>query len=321
MTRPTPVTLLSGWLGSGKTTFLNHLLDAAQRDGRRIAVLQNEFGDAGLDGSLLAGSVAGLYELSSGCICCTVHDDFMAVIEEILAMENRPDAIVVETTGVADPSVPLVSLLQHPAYEETFKLDGVITLVDAEDVERARREHPEVALQIAVADLLLINKIDLAESVQIAAIRRDLATMNPAAKIVEVVQAEISQLHLNPLDLGGFDPGRIDVAAGLKSEIGKHSEGVGAVSFVTDQPIDADRLHGVLEEIFAENGEAILRAKGIFAVAGVENRLVLQGVRDRYSWQYRATGGDRTISRAVIIGRDLPEREIREAFEKSITRT
>ena len=305
--RPIPITLVSGWLGSGKTTFLNHLLTDAISSGRRIAVLQNEFGDIGLDGALLEGAIAGLYELSSGCLCCTVHDDFMALIEEILRMEEPPEAIVVETTGVADPSVPLVSLLQHADYDETFHVDGVITLVDATDFLAAEREHPEVPQQIAAADLLLINKCDQVPAGRVAELRARLRQLNRQATILEASHGHPRDSSLDPLDLGGLDPNRTSLgSAEVAGEGGAHTEGIGSLSIAESVPFDQERLYKALEDIFTEFGDRIYRAKGIFRLAGVENELVVQGVRSRYSWQFRAARSSGPDSHVVFIGRDLP---------------
>ncbi len=316
---PIPITLVSGWLGSGKTTFLNRLLGNAALSGRRIAVLQNEFGDIGLDGKLLDGAIAGLYELSSGCLCCTVHDDFMAMVEEILRMEVPPEAIVVETTGIADPSVPLVSLLQHPDYDDTFRVDGVITLVDGVDFTRSVDEHPEVSQQIAVADLLLINKSDQVPSQQIDQIRHALGDINPQARTCVVTHGDLGAEGFDPLDLGGLDPRRTSLDLPHRSAEGKHTEGIRAISYATSDPFDQERLHEVLESIFVDYGERIYRAKGIFRITENRNELVLQGVRSRYSWQFRMPGTTDDASCCVIIGKDLPARTLQERLASAIT--
>lgn len=303
-----PITLISGWLGSGKTTVLNRILESA--GGRRIAVLQNEFGDIGLDGRLIEGNVSALYELSGGCICCSVHDDFMAVIEELTTLDPAPEAIVVETTGVADPSVPLVSILQHPDYGEVFELDGVVTLVDTLNLARSLQEHPEVALQIAAADLLLLSKGDLPDAEPLARLTERLRMINPEAMIEEVRDGYVA--GIDPTHLGGFDPTRLEVRSDPKTA--SHSSGIGAVCFGSDAAIDFERLERVLGEIFERWGEEILRAKGIFTIAGVDVPLLVQGVRRRYSWQYvgrlEAEGSRPDGSRFVVIGRSLPADEI-----------
>lgn len=318
---PVSITLVSGWLGSGKTTFLNRLLSDAASTGRRIAVLQNEFGDIGLDGRLLEGAIAGLYELSSGCLCCTVHDDFMALIEEILRMETPPEAIVVETTGVADPSVPLVSLLQHVDYGDTFEVDGVITLVDAVDFARSIDEHPEVQQQIAVADLLLINKSDQVSALRIEEIRGSLQEINPQARVVVVAHGNVGAEGLDPFDLGGLDSRRTSLDLPLRSTGQDHTGGIGAISFATNEPFDQERLHEVLEDIFADYGEQIYRAKGIFRTTKSPNELVLQGVRSRYSWQFRIPTSENEESRCVIIGKELPAGDLHQRLASATTTT
>lgn len=314
---PIPITLLSGWLGSGKTTLLNAILAGA--GGRRIAVLQNEFGDIGLDGDLIEGSVAALYELSAGCICCSVHDDFMAVLEELITLDPPPESIVVETTGVADPSVPLVSILQHPAWADAFELDGVITMVDVENALDSLREFPEVALQVAAADLLLLSRCDRADSSQVDRVRSAIGRINPEGRIIRCDLGRVDGVDL--LDIGGFDPSRLAIRSGGEPDRpagGLHPFGISTVSFRSDRPMNFDRFERGLGEIFDRWGDGLLRAKGIIRVEGVERPLLLQGVRRRYSWQY-APGSPVDHSRLVMIGRDLDEEGIVRILREGIS--
>ena len=314
--QPIPITLLSGWLGSGKTTLLNRVL--AEAGGRRIAVLQNEFGDIGLDGTLIEGNIAALYELSGGCICCTVHDDFMAAIEEIVTLDPPPDSIIVETTGVADPSVPLISILQHPEYGDAFELDGVVTMVDAENFLEVLDESPEVSLQVGAADLLLMSRCDRVDRTTMNRVAGALSEINPEGQVVRCDRGDYAPL--NPLDLGGFDPSRLSIrSSGITGAARDHSHStdIRPVCFGVDAAMDFDRLEPALGEIFDRWGEGILRAKGILRISGVDPPMLLQGVRRRYSWQY-APGPPVESSRLVLIGRDLDAEEITALLRRAV---
>ena len=204
-TNPIPVTILTGYLGSGKTTLLNRIL--TEHHGERIAVIENEFGEVGIDNDLVIHSEEELFEMNNGCICCTVRGDLIRILERLIKRRNKFDRVVIETTGLADPSPVAQTFFLDEDLSKAFVVDAIVTLVDARHVEQHLNDgSPEAARQIAFADVLVLNKLDLVDSVGAERVATRLAAMNPVAKLIRTTRANapISQL----LDLQGFDVAR-----------------------------------------------------------------------------------------------------------------
>ena len=310
-----PVTIITGWLGSGKTTLLNRIL--SEDHGLRIAVIQNEFGEIGIDGELVVGAEFGLYELSNGCLCCAVNDDFLAVVEEIAGMEDPPEHLLIETTGVADPSALVLSLLRHPDQGESFVVDGLLTLVDAEHISRQLGESGDVAAQIAFADRLILNKVDRVSPESLPAIRHLLSEINPQAPVIITSHASLDPFSL--LDIGGFDLSRLQLSPDSHQIEGKRKDGISSHSFRIQEGIDFDSFDRWLGQFLRDQGEGIYRMKGILAVEGNERQLVLQGVRSLYNWRYGDlwSSAERE-SRFVVIGKGLDREMILEALQRCV---
>ena len=311
-----PLTIITGWLGSGKTTLLNRIL--TEEHGLRIAVVQNEFGEIGVDGDLVIGADFGLYELSNGCLCCAVNDDFLAVLEDLANMEDPPDHVLIETSGVADPSATVLSILRHPDHGDTFQVDGVVTLVDAPHIRSQLSDAPEVEAQIAFADLLLLNKIDLLGGADPASVERELRAINPEADILHSVNADVDVYGL--LDLGGFDLSRITVRGYGEDAPHSHhgADGIVSCSLRIGQPLDFERVERWVADVLREQGEQLYRMKGILRVAGSERALVLQGVRAMYNWRYGDDWKAGEESRIVFIGKGLDESLLREGLQRCV---
>ena len=184
-----PVTVLTGFLGSGKTTLLNRIL--TEQHGKRIAVIENEFGEVGVDHELVIGAEEEIFEMNNGCICCTVRGDLIRILNTLMKRRDRFDAILIETTGLADPGPVAQTFFVDDQMQETLRLDGIVTLIDARHLVEQLDHSEETAQQIAFADVILINKIDLVTPEQVDAIIVRIRRMNAAAKIHRTKDAAI----------------------------------------------------------------------------------------------------------------------------------
>src|SRR5689334_10531808 len=185
---PIPVTVLTGFLGAGKTTLLNHLL--SQKHGYRCAIIINEFGAVSIDNQLVVGVDEEIVELNNGCICCRVRGDLVKSLADLFQKQKRFDYVLVETTGLADPG-PVAQTFFMPELTKTLRLDGIVTVVDARHLEKELNDGPEAAAQIAFADVLLLNKTDLASPQELERVEGRIRKMNPLAKIHRTINSQI----------------------------------------------------------------------------------------------------------------------------------
>ena len=196
-----PVTVLTGFLGSGKTTLLNRIL--SENHGKRIAVIENEFGEIGVDNDLVIGAEEEIFEMNNGCICCTVRGDLIRILGNLMKRRDRFDHIMIETTGMADPGPVAQTFFMDDELREALSLDGVVTLVDSKHVLLHIDDSDEVREQIAFADVILLNKVDLVSSAELDQLESRIHSMNAAAKIFRTRDAAIDMDRV--LNLGGFD--------------------------------------------------------------------------------------------------------------------
>ncbi len=332
---PIPLTLLTGFLGAGKTTLLNRLLkDPALAD---TAVIINEFGEVALDHLLVDYIGDNMVLLQSGCLCCTLRGDLVDGLEKLLRdLDNgrcRFNRVLLETTGLADPAPVLQTAMAHPYLVKRFRLDGVITVVDAVNGAATLDEHPEAVKQAAVADRIVLTKTDLADAAQREAIVARVRTLNPAATILDAAHGQATADRL--LNCGLYDPARKipDVTKWLAAEsyadthshghghhhdVNRHDEHIASFVLTTDRPIPAGTLDMFLELLRASHGARLLRLKGIVQLAEMpDNPVVVHGVQHVFHPTARLPqwpdNDHRT--RLVFITKDLPERTVRELFE------
>ena len=309
------LTIITGWLGAGKTTLLNRIL--VESRALRIVVVQNEFGAIGIDADIMSDGAAGVYELSDGCICCGVNDDFLEVIEAVATADDPPDAIIVETTGLADPAATLLSLIANPYVDDLFRIDGVVTVADATYRLDEAGASREAIAQIALADTIILNKLDLLKDDDRDRMMSAIRALNPTASLIPSSFANVDVSAL--LDIGGFDPqrlrvGELDDAEGPADHA---HHGIAAHTFRSDSSVDRKRLDAWLDRLIDENGERLYRFKGIIHVDGEENPIVVQGVRSLYTWRYRSRGADEERgSRMVVIGEGIDDERLRRAWEE-----
>jgi G3E family GTPase len=311
---PVPATVLTGYLGAGKTTLLNRIL--RERHGRRIAVLVNEFGEIGIDGDLVIGTDEELLEMNNGCACCSVRGDLIRALHNLLRKREKFDAILLETTGLADPSPVAQSFFVDDELRAQLSLDAIVTVVDAKHIGLHLEDAPEAREQIAFGDVILVNKVDLVPGAEADRLEARIRSINRLARIHRTVRSEISLDKV--LGVGAFDLSRkleIDPAL-LSGDGGHHDPSIRSLALREEGPLDGRKLNAWLGTLLKTRGGDIFRMKGIVQVRGETRRVVFQGVHMMFDgrpdrpWE---PGEDRT-NRLVFIGRSLPETELREAL-------
>ncbi|MFE4108028.1 CobW family GTP-binding protein [Almyronema epifaneia] len=308
-----PVTVLTGYLGAGKTTLLNRIL--TYEHGKKVAVIVNEFGEVGIDNQLVIDADEEIFEMNNGCICCTVRGDLIRIIGNLMQRRDQFDHLVIETTGLADPAPVIQTFFVDEDVRAQLALDAVITVVDAKHIWQ-HWDSDEAQEQIAFADVILLNKIDLVAEEELVELERRLLDMNAMAKVYRTQKAELaieSILGVQAFDLDRalqVDPEFLNEAAH------EHDESVYSFAIVEERPLDSDKLSTWVNELLQSKGPDIFRMKGILNLAGEANRYVFQGVhmifdgRSDRPWKANET----RRSELVFIGRNLNQAELREGF-------
>ncbi len=310
-----PVTVLTGFLGAGKTTLLNRIL--TEDHGRRYAVVINEFGELGVDNDLVVDADEEVFEMNNGCICCTVRGDLIRIVGGLMKRAKKFDGIIVETTGLANPAPVAQTFFVDDGVRAKARLDAIVTVADARHLPVQLAETAEAASQIAFADVIVLNKLDLVDADELAGVERQIRAINPTARIHHATRGHVPVTDL--LGLGAFDLSRI--LAGdpgfLDTEEHGHSDGVNSVSFEVRRPIDPHRFQQWMATLLAEQGQDLLRTKGIFAYPGEDRRFAFQAVHMIADGDFvgRWPEGAERRSRLVFIGRNLNRPQLRRGFE------
>lgn len=318
--QPIPVTVLSGFLGAGKTTLLRHLLKTEH--GLKIAVIENEFSDAGIDTQLLGAEPVQVMTLSNGCVCCTIHTDLtkalFLLLERLDSGEIVFDRLVIECTGLADPAPVAQTFFIDEELRERYILDGIITLVDAANADTHLAQTIAQA-QIGFADRLLVSKRDLVDDAAFDALSARLTRINRRAPIRVVEHGQIDLAEL--LDVRGFNL-NADLGGGMSlrpvAPAGHSLDRISSLVLRSDAPLDIDRLSEFMNELLEEHGSQLLRYKGVLNIAGEPRRMVFQGVLKLYGfdWDTEWEEGEKRESVIVFIADELPEEKIRAGFAK-----
>ncbi len=336
---PLSVAVITGFLGSGKTTLLRHLLQHPEMG--ETAVIVNEFGEIGLDHVLVESAKEDLVLMNSGCLCCTIRGDLVATIRDLYKRRVRREVppfqrLVIETTGLADPAPILHTLMSDPLVVERFRLDSVITTVDAVAGPSSLDRHEESRRQAAVADRLLITKTDLAEAEALEGLEARLVALNPAATRQRIVRGVVEPADIFNAGLYDPDSKTADVRSWLQAEaygtaehgddhahaghhhdVNRHDESIKAFCLTYDQPLDWDRFCSWIDMLVSLYGRDILRIKGLLNVVGQDRPVVIHGVQHVFhppveleAWPDR----DRR-SQLVFIVKDLSPK----VFEDTLT--
>ena len=339
-----PVTVLTGYLGAGKTTLLNRIL--SENHGKRYAVIVNEFGEIGIDNDLIVESDEEIYEMNNGCVCCTVRGDLIRVVEGLMRRPGRFDAIVVETTGLADPVPVAQTFFMDDDVRAKTRLDAVVALVDAKHLPLRLKDSREAEDQIAFADVVVLNKTDLVTPEELAAVEATIRAINPAARIHRTQRSGVDLTEV--LDRGAFDLKRAldndphfldadehghdhghDHVCGPDCDHDHHDghDHHGHASAIHDVSVQSVSLRGGdmdsrkffpwIEKITQMEGPNILRLKGIIAFKDDPDRYVLQGVHMIIEGDHQRAWKDdeKRESRLVFIGRELDAERLRKSFE------
>jgi G3E family GTPase len=338
--------VLTGYLGAGKTTLLNRIL--SEPHGKKYAVIVNEFGEIGIDNDLVVGADEEVFEMNNGCICCTVRGDLVRILDGLMRRKGKFDAIIVETTGLADPAPVAQTFFVDENVGRRTRLDAVVTVADAKWLNDRLKDAPEAKNQIAFADVILINKTDLVSPEQLAEVEARIRAINPYAKVHKTERAKIALSEV--LGRNAFDLDRIlDIepeflesdghdhdhhhhdhdhhddhehhhahhSGGLKHY---HDEDMQSVSLKTDKPLNPDTFFPWVQNLVQTEGPNILRCKGILSFKDDDQRFVFQGVHmildgdHQRPWKKE----EKRNSRIVFIGRNLPEEQIRQGFENCV---
>ncbi len=338
-----PVTLLTGFLGAGKTTLLNKVL--ADASSGRIAVIVNEFGEAGLDHDLIAAVEDDVVLMQSGCLCCSIRGDLSKAIADMLKRRAAGrfdfDRIVIETTGIAEPGPILQTMLMDVILARSTRMDGVVTVVDAANGPETLDTQFEAVNQVAMADLILLSKTDLVDAPAVTGLTARLRGLNPTAPIIAQDAGPVASARMWGLSgLRRDVPLRDAIAwttpaatpapaldplanlSGLSSpkpeqaRIAPHDNRIVSASVEVAEPLQDENFNRWLETLMALRGSNILRTKGIVFLDGIEKPFVFHGVQKRFNppvpldtW----AGGPRT-SRIVVIGRDMAAAELQDSF-------
>lgn len=333
--RKIPVTILTGFLGAGKTTLLNYILK--ENHGRKIAVIENEFGEVGIDGDLvLSSETEEIYEMVNGCVCCTaeVREDLVRIVRELVARPVRLDHILIETSGLADPYPVAQSFFINDPIAEEVELDAIVTMVDAKHVAQHLEDlqldgvDNQAVDQIVCADRIVINKVDLVSEAEVAALSEKIRGLNATAELVTSHYAQIDLSRI--LGVGAFESTQKLMEIGAEhvhhaddhhhehehDELDhEHDPSVSSVGISVDGAVNLGAFHRWISQLRTDQADTLYRMKGVLAVKDQDQRYVLQGVHSLV--EFRAStlwGNEPRSSKIVFIGRDLDRAALNQGF-------
>ncbi len=310
-----PVTVLTGYLGAGKTTLLNRIL--TENHGKKFAVVINEFGELGVDNDLVIDADEEVFEMNNGCICCTVRGDLVRILGGLMKRRGKFDGIIVETTGLANPAPVAQTFFMDEDVKRATRLDAIVTVVDAKNLLARLEDSSEAEEQIAFADLIVLNKMDLVSEAEAAEVERRIRAINPYAELQRATKSDVpveSVIGREAFSLERILEREPDF---LTSDEHEHNEDVMSMSFEVSRPIDPEKFNAWIGNLLQSKGQDLLRTKGILAYQGEENRFAFQAVHMIADGDFIGPWkeGEPRKSKLVFIGRNLNRPQLRRGFE------
>ena len=319
-----PVTVVTGYLGSGKTTLINHVLTA--NHGKRIAVIENEFGEIGIDDALVINAEEEIFEMNNGCICCTVRGDLIRILGNLMKRKDKFDYILVETTGLADPAPVAQTFLVDDEIRTQLKLDAIVTVVDAKhliqhlDDEKEDGVENEAVEQLAFADRVLLNKIDLVTVAEREEVVRRIRSINANAEIIPTTMSKVDLDQI--LGVGAFDLNRVlEMEPEFLSDTEhQHDQSITSVGIDCEGEVSVQKINEWLGWLLSERGTDIFRMKGILNMWGDNRRFVFQGVHMLFDGTPGQPWGEGEArqNRMVFIGRNLDREDLERRFKSCL---
>jgi G3E family GTPase len=335
-----PVTVLTGFLGAGKTTLLNHILTA--NHGKKIAVIENEFGEIGVDQDLVIASDEEIFEMDNGCVCCTVRGDLIRILGNLMKRRDKFDAILLETTGLADPGPVAQTFFADDEVRAGTRLDGIVTVVDAKHAAQQIGRSKEVTEQIAFADVILLNKTDLVSPTELDKLEHRIHHINAVAKIYRTTRGVVEMDKI--LNIGGFNLDRVlefepdflkdekhehhqhhehgehcgaDCGHDHHEDEPRHDEDVTSVGLMIEGNLQIKKFNDWISKLLETKGQDLYRMKGILSIKGDPNRQVFQGVHMQLDAQPSKpwSAGEPRVNKLVFIGKNLNRDELTNGFK------
>ncbi len=313
-----PVTILTGFLGSGKTTLLNRIL--SEEHGKKLAVIVNEIGQIGIDNQLIMNVEEEIMEMTNGCLCCTVREDLLVALKQLLDVKAEGkmdfDGLVIETTGLANPGPIIQTFFLDPVIQSAYKINGVVTVVDSYHIHKHFEKGLEAKEQIAFADMVLVNKLDLVGEEEEKELLTELQGINPTAKLIPTTNCEVDIQAL--LEIQTFKTR--DTLEVYPHKEHHHLEGVKSFVLREERPLDLQKLNEWMSAVVQELGEYLYRYKGILSIDGVDCRIVFQGVHTLFAASYDREWqeGEERVSEVVFIGKDINKEWFQEHFKECV---